>query len=64
MYTHFDFIYPMYVLYNGSSMVDPALTCFEPEAPGILVEGHDFHKFYFDCKWCISCHLVHILIIL
>lgn len=29
-------------------LVDPALTCFEPEAPGVLVEGLDFHKFYFD----------------
>jgi len=29
-------------------LVDPGLTCFEPEAPGVLVEGLDFHKFYFD----------------
>eukprot|EP00729_Bicosta_minor_P010471 gene10471-18737_t len=29
-------------------LVDPALTCFESEAPGVLVEGLDFHKFYFD----------------
>jgi hypothetical protein len=26
----------------------PALTCFEPEARGQLVEGLAFHKFYFD----------------
>lgn len=26
----------------------PGLTCFEPEAKGHLVEGLDFHKFYFD----------------
>lgn len=27
---------------------DAALTAFEPEAHGALVEGLDFHKFYFD----------------
>jgi hypothetical protein len=27
---------------------DPHLTAFEPEAMGNLVEGMDFHKFYFD----------------
>ena len=27
---------------------DPSLTCFEPEAVGQLVEGMEFHKFYFD----------------
>ncbi|XP_045569772.1 calcium/calmodulin-dependent protein kinase type II delta 2 chain, partial [Salmo salar] len=27
---------------------DPGLTSFEPEALGNLVEGHDFHRFYFD----------------
>ena len=24
------------------------LTCFEPETKGTLVEGKEFHKFYFD----------------
>ncbi|XP_074647809.1 calcium/calmodulin-dependent protein kinase type II delta chain-like isoform X3 [Tubulanus polymorphus] len=28
--------------------VDPQLTCFEPEAYSNLIEGMDFHKFYFD----------------
>mmetsp|Transcript_20337 Transcript_20337/g.62883 ORF Transcript_20337/g.62883 Transcript_20337/m.62883 type:complete len:183 (+) Transcript_20337:33-581(+) len=28
-------------------LVDDALTCFEPEACGHLVEGKDFHKYYF-----------------
>ncbi|KAK2169412.1 hypothetical protein LSH36_10g08004 [Paralvinella palmiformis] len=28
--------------------VDPQVTCFEPEACGNLIEGMDFHKFYFD----------------
>ena len=31
-----------------SKFVDPQLTCFEPEAFGNLIEGMDFHKFYFD----------------
>ncbi len=30
------------------SLCDPSLTCFEPEACGHLVEGMDFHQFYFD----------------
>ena len=28
--------------------MDPRLTAFEPEARGNLVEGLEFHKFYFD----------------
>ena len=35
-----------YVTY--SQLTDPRLTCFEPEAKGNLVEGMEFHKFYFD----------------
>lgn len=31
-----------------SKICDPHLTAFEPEAMGNLVEGMDFHKFYFD----------------
>lgn len=31
-----------------SKLVDPQLTCFEPESNGNLVEGLGFHKFYFD----------------
>mgnify|MGYP003571888570 CR=1 FL=1 len=31
-----------------TKFVDPQLTCFEPEAFGNLIEGMDFHKFYFD----------------
>jgi calcium/calmodulin-dependent protein kinase (CaM kinase) II len=29
-------------------LCDPGLTAFEPEAPGQLVEGLGFHRFYFD----------------
>lgn len=33
-------------------MCDPAVTAFEPEALGNLVEGLDFHRFYFEnCKF-------------
>jgi calcium/calmodulin-dependent protein kinase (CaM kinase) II len=32
--------------YRG--LCDPSLTAIEPEAHGLLVEGLDFHKFYFD----------------
>ncbi len=30
------------------ALCDPTLTCFEPEACGHLVEGLNFHRFYFD----------------
>ena len=31
-----------------STLCDPSLTCFEPETRGHLVEGMEFHRFYFD----------------
>lgn len=31
-----------------SKICDPHLTAFEPESLGNLVEGMDFHKFYFE----------------
>lgn len=31
-------------------LCDPSLSAFEPEARGHLVEGMDFHRFYFDLE--------------
>jgi len=31
-----------------STLCDPSLTAFEPEARGHLVEGMEFHRFYFE----------------
>jgi calcium/calmodulin-dependent protein kinase (CaM kinase) II len=31
-----------------SALCDPSLTCFEAETRGHLVEGMEFHRFYFD----------------
>src|SRR5438105_6905171 len=31
-------------------LCDPSLTAFEPEALGHMVEGMNFHQFYFDLK--------------
>ena len=31
-------------------LCDPTLSCFEPESLGHLVEGLDFHQFYFASK--------------
>lgn len=35
-------------IYASRKICDPHMTAFEPEAIGNLVEGMDFHKFYFD----------------
>jgi calcium/calmodulin-dependent protein kinase (CaM kinase) II len=29
-------------------LCDPTITCFEPEARGHIVQGLEFHRFYFD----------------
>jgi calcium/calmodulin-dependent protein kinase (CaM kinase) II len=31
-----------------AALCDPSLTCFEPETRGSLVEGMEFHHFYFE----------------
>ena len=36
--------------YIYTSYVDPSVTCFEPEVLGHLVQGLDFHKFYFNLE--------------
>jgi hypothetical protein len=33
-----------------AQLCDPSLTCFEPEAVGQMIEGMEFHKFYFDVQ--------------
>ena len=33
-----------------NTLCHPALTAFEPEARGHLVEGMDFHRFYFELE--------------
>ena len=33
-----------------SRLCDPSLSCFEPEARGHLVEGMDFHRYYFELE--------------
>lgn len=36
------------MFFTFSKICDPGLTSFEPEALGNLVEGMDFHRFYFE----------------
>jgi calcium/calmodulin-dependent protein kinase (CaM kinase) II len=38
-------------------LCDPTLTAFEPEGQGQLIEGLDFHKFYFDLGGVKGAHL-------
>lgn len=39
---------PAYLCLPLRKICDPGLTSFEPEALGNLVEGMDFHRFYFE----------------
>lgn len=52
-----------YIIHNCfSRLTDPSLTCFEPEAKGSLVEGMEFHKFYFDNGSYNRCYLYHLVV--
>ena len=33
---------------NYSQVCSPEITCFEAESEGYLIEGHAFHRYYFD----------------
>ncbi|XP_046419863.1 calcium/calmodulin-dependent protein kinase type II alpha chain isoform X2 [Neodiprion virginianus] len=46
-----------------TKICDPHLTAFEPEALGNLVEGMDFHKFYFDNVLAKNCKAVNTTIL-
>ncbi|GAA6076100.1 calcium/calmodulin-dependent protein kinase type II delta 2 chain isoform X1, partial [Tachysurus ichikawai] len=46
-----------------SKMCDPGLTSFEPEALGNLVEGHDFHRFYFEHALLKGTKPVHTILL-
>jgi len=49
-----------YHIISCSKLVDPQMTCFEPESNGNLIEGLAFHKFYFDNgKHFVLGQLVH-----
>lgn len=41
-------ILSLIVVFFYRKICDPGLTAFEPEALGNLVEGMDFHRFYFE----------------
>ncbi len=48
-----------HILVYHRRICDPGLTSFEPEALGNLVEGMDFHKFYFEhCESCLTMRIV------
>ncbi|XP_067010994.1 calcium/calmodulin-dependent protein kinase type II alpha chain isoform X2 [Anabrus simplex] len=46
-----------------TKLCDPHLTAFEPEALGNLVEGLDFHKFYFDNVLGKNCKAINTTIL-
>ena len=50
-------VYITFVSIFCSKICDSHLTAFEPEALGNLLEGLEFHKFYFDNGKCISFFL-------
>ncbi|GLH10848.1 RAC serine/threonine-protein kinase [Gryllus bimaculatus] len=46
-----------------TKLCDPHLTAFEPEALGNLVEGMEFHKFYFDNVLGKNCKAINTTIL-
>uniref|UniRef100_A0A8C4PLF6 calcium/calmodulin-dependent protein kinase n=1 Tax=Equus asinus asinus TaxID=83772 RepID=A0A8C4PLF6_EQUAS len=46
-----------------TKICDPGLTAFEPEALGNLVEGMDFHRFYFENALSKSNKPIHTIIL-
>ncbi|NXK82450.1 KCC2D kinase, partial [Amazona guildingii] len=46
-----------------TKICDPGLTSFEPEALGNLVEGMDFHRFYFENALSKSTKPIHTIIL-
>ncbi|RXM35186.1 Calcium/calmodulin-dependent protein kinase type II subunit delta [Acipenser ruthenus] len=46
-----------------TKICDPGLTAFEPEALGNLVEGTDFHRFYFENALSKSNKPIHTIIL-
>ncbi|CAB0015671.1 unnamed protein product, partial [Nesidiocoris tenuis] len=46
-----------------TKICDPHITAFEPEALGNLVEGMDFHKFYFENVVTKNCKAINTTIL-
>uniref|UniRef100_A0A8C2IBS1 calcium/calmodulin-dependent protein kinase n=2 Tax=Cyprinus carpio TaxID=7962 RepID=A0A8C2IBS1_CYPCA len=67
--TTFIMIYCQYIImiycimFVCRKMCDPSVTAFEPEALGNLVEGLDFHRFYFENLWSKNSKPVHTTIL-
>jgi hypothetical protein len=49
----------LFLIANFRRLCDPHLTAFEPEALGNLVEGLEFHKFYFDNRKYLTGLLIY-----
>uniref|UniRef100_A0A673LD60 calcium/calmodulin-dependent protein kinase n=1 Tax=Sinocyclocheilus rhinocerous TaxID=307959 RepID=A0A673LD60_9TELE len=60
-YQYVNMIY--YTMFVCRKMCDPSVSAFEPEALGNLVEGLDFHRFYFDNLWSKNSKPVHTTIL-
>ncbi|KAK9506806.1 hypothetical protein O3M35_008673 [Rhynocoris fuscipes] len=47
-----------------TKICDPHLTAFEPEALGNLVEGMEFHKFYFDNEIIVIINFLFFVLVI